>query len=405
MKSQTIGRTIERIEIIRASLRWTNQLDKQGINKILSQLNQLRNDLLVLSRKQRYEKQNITIEKSSDQATVAERRYALFDNDFYFTGVIGDNPELLTVLETLAKAAKTNFPVIIEGESGTGKELLAKVVHANSSRVDKPYISVNCGAIPSALLESELFGHVKGAFTGAETARKGKFEHADGGTLFLDELGELSLENQVKLLRALQTGEIQRVGSDSNIMVDVRIVAATNKKLYKMVLSGQFREDLYYRLGVITVTVPPLRKRSDEIPMLIDYFVQEAADKMGRQPVRLSPRLLKFLRHYEYRGNIRELKNIIYRVSCLADTVGGIRHLPDILRPEEIINKNQENNPSQTLEQVKSLAKDAAEERFLRENLTNFKGQVTKLAKKLNMNRSYLQTLMKKHGLKSRDFK
>ncbi len=406
MSVNTIGKAIERVEIIRSALRWSSQLDKVGIQKIMMQVNQLRNELFVLSRTGGHGKKAIAKADSPQQAiTASERRQALLDNDFAFTGIFGENPQLLTVLETVNKAARTDFPVLIEGESGTGKELIAKVVHANSSRSEEAFVSVNCGAIPSPLLESELFGHVKGAFTGADTTRKGKFELAHNGTLFLDEFGELSLDNQVKLLRALQTGEIQRVGADSNIMVDVRIVAATNKKLYEMTLSGEFREDLYYRLGVVTVTIPPLRERPDEIPLLIDYFIQEAADRMGRKPVHLSPRLVTFLEQHTFRGNIRELQNLIYRVSCLAEGVGGLHHLPDTIKPQIVSKELAGTISSKSLEQVRSIAKDTAEEQFLREHLTRVQGKVSQLAKELGLNRSYLQTIMKKHGLKSGDFK
>lgn len=407
MSTNVIGKALERIEIMRSSLRWASALDKTGISKILLQVNQLRTELLLLSRQGAYaNKGRLQVDEHKVPATVSERRQALLDKNISFQGVFGENPELLAVLEILIKAAPTNYPVLIEGESGTGKELMAKVVHANSSRNEKPYVSVNCGAIPAPLLESELFGHVKGAFTNAESTRKGKFELAHGGTLFLDELGELSLENQVKLLRALQTGEIQRVGSDENIFVDVRLVAATNKKLYQLAVDGQFREDLYYRLGVITVTIPPLRERRDEIPLLIDFFSKEATEQIGGEPVSLSPKLVSFLELYDYRGNIRELQNIIYRVFCLADRVAGLQHLPDTIRPKTADSASDSvKKGALSLEQVRSLARDTAEEQFLRQQLTAVQGRVTTLADKLDMNRSYLQTLMKKHGLKARDFK
>ena len=405
MSGNSLGKALERIEIIRSSLRWIPRLDKPGIQKTLHQLSQLRNDLLILSRQEQINK-SAAREKTEnkEQSSVSERKRALEENDFSFTGVFGENPELLTVLEILNKAAASDFPVLIEGESGTGKELMAKVVHSNSNRSLKPFVSVNCGAIPAPLIESELFGHAKGAFTGADSARAGKFELADNGVLFLDELGELSLENQVKLLRALQTGEIQRVGSDRNIQVDVRIVAATNKKLYQMTLEGTFREDLYYRLGVVTVTIPPLRDRSDEIPLLIDYFLQEASDKIGKPPIRLSPQLLSFLKQHKYRGNIRELQNIIYRITCLAEGVAGLGDLPDIIRPTGLHHKKAHNQPV-SLDEVRNLARNAAEEQFLKSHLKRTQGRVTVLAKELEMNRSYLQNLMKKHGLSASDFK
>lgn len=408
MSSLSLGKALERVELIRSSLRWAAKLDKTGIQKILHQLNQLRNDLLALSRQEKLRKGTTRTDQPESERTPSQRRQALQQSDFVFTGIFGENPDLLTVLETLYKAAASDFPVLIEGESGTGKELMARVVHSNSNRVDQPFVSVNCGAIPASLIESELFGHVKGAFTGADTSRVGRFEQADGGVLFLDELGELSLDNQVKLLRALQTGEIQRVGSDQLIRVDARVVAATNKQLFQMTRAGSFREDLYYRLSVITVTIPPLRERSDEIPLLVDYFLKEAAERLQRPPVELSPPLLKFLKGYAFPGNIRELQNIVYRLSCLAESVAGLHHLPDTIRPESRNPRTaapSRNRAHPTLEEVKRLARDAAEEQFLHFHLQRSGGRVTELATELGLNRSYLQTLMKKHGLRSGDFK
>lgn len=405
MTTVSLGKALERIELLRSSLRWAAHLDKTNIQTLLHQLNQVRNDLLMLSRQEIMSKTGRQEPNETKKRSPSQRRQALEDLDFSFPGVFGENPDLLTVLETLNKAAVFDFPVLIEGESGTGKELMAKVVHVNSKRADKPFISVNCGAIPASLIESELFGHSKGAFTGAESSRIGKFEQADGGVLFLDEIGELTLDNQVKLLRVLQTGEIQRVGSDSQVRVDARIVAATNKKLYQMMIEGSFREDLYYRLGVVTVTIPPLRDRTDEIPLLVDYFLKEAADRMNRTPVRLSPMLHKFLQHHTYRGNIRELQNIIYRVSCLADEVAGLMHLPDTLRPAVPTGKGGTDASFQSLEEVRSLSRDTAEERYLRLHLQRTGGQVSRLAQELGLNRSYLQNLLRKHGLRARDFK
>ena len=404
LNQDSIGALLERVEILRSSLRLRNNLDRFGVQKIQRQVSQFRSDLLLLSRQVRYQEQQKS-QGTSPVQTLQERRKALLERDFTFEGIFGDNPKLLTVLETLEKAARTDLPVVVEGESGTGKELLAKVVHANSERETHPYVSVNCGAIPAALLESELFGHVKGAFTGAVHHRMGKFEQANGGTLFLDEIGELTLENQVKLLRVLQSGDIQRVGSDDAIRVDTRIVAATNRNLYQMTLDGAFREDLYYRLSVISVHVPPLRERVDEIPLLIDYFRNEASARLGLTPVQLSPPLLRFLQTYSYRGNIRELQNIIYRISSLATGIAGLKDLPDMLRPITEKSVDGGGTSPQTLEDMRLLAKDAAEEQFLQRHLAEHQGKVTTMAKALDMNRSYLQTLMKKHGMKAGDFK
>jgi transcriptional regulator with PAS, ATPase and Fis domain len=405
--SRSYTRLSERIEIIRSSLRWTQRLDRAGIDKILRQVNRLRDDVRLFAGPALYKK-TAAAKKIKKPTTAALRRQALLDRSFQFKGVFGENRKLLETLETVEKAAHTDLPILIEGESGTGKELLAEVVHTNSERSEGNYISVNCGAITPTLLEAELFGHVKGAFTGANRDRQGKFEAAADGTIFLDEIGELSTENQVKLLRVLQNGEIQRVGSDKVITVDTRVAAATNRNLFEMIQDGSFREDLYYRLSVISVTLPPLRERTDEIPLLIDFISKNAAEKMKRQPVKLTPRLRRFLLNYSYRGNVRELQNIIDRLSCLADETADIEHLPEQIRPIRKIKTdaaaNQKAEPF-GLNDVKKAAGEAAEKEFLEEQLIITKGNVTELAKRLGKNRSYLQTLLKKRGIRAKAFK
>ena len=402
------GGLIEKLEILRSTLRWASTLDRPQIQKLLGQCNTLRDEVMQLSRKERF----VTATASgtgSRRHSTAHRRKALLDRSFVFEGVFGESPKLLDALEIAEKAAPTDLPVLIDGESGTGKELMAKVIHANGSRPDKPYISVNCGAIPDNLLESELFGHKRGAFTGASSDRSGKFEAADTGTIFLDEIGELPLSGQVKLLRVLQSNEIQRVGSDSVIEVDTRIVAATNKNLQKMCSEGTFREDLYYRLGVIQVTLPPLRERKDEIPLLIEYFGDEAAEKLQRRPVKLSRRLRTYLLNYAYPGNIRELRNIIFRITCLASDTADFEHLPESIRPDVPESRQEGNGEGEqqqlSLADAKKAASDAAERQFLERGLQELGGRVSELARKLDMNRSHLQTLLKKHGLSSKNYR
>jgi transcriptional regulator with GAF, ATPase, and Fis domain len=324
---------LEKIEILRSTLRRSSMLDRLEIEKLLRQSNALRDEVLHLSHRERFV-QAVAREPIAPSTELTEsRRAALLQRSFVFEGTFGDNPKLLDALEIAEKAAPTDLPVLIDGESGTGKELMAKVIHANGSRSDKPYISVNCGAIPDSLLESELFGHKKGAFTGAANDRKGKFESAHKGTIFLDEIGELPLPGQVKLLRVLQSHEIQRVGSDEATLVDARIVAATNKNLRQLIGQNLFREDLFYRLSVIHLTLPPLRERSDEIPLLLAYYGDEAAEALKRRPVGMTPALREFLLHYAYPGNIRELRNLMYRVSCLATETADLVHLPEDIRP------------------------------------------------------------------------
>jgi transcriptional regulator with GAF, ATPase, and Fis domain len=400
------GGLIEKIEILRSTLRWASTLDRPQIQKLLLQCNALREEVMQLSRKERF----VTASgMSARRHTTAQRRKGLLERSFVFEGVFGESPKLLDALEIAEKAAPTDLPVLIDGESGTGKELMAKVIHANGSRAGKPYISVNCGAIPDNLIESELFGHKRGAFTGAASDRSGKFEAANTGTIFLDEIGELPLPGQVKLLRVLQSNEIQRVGSDSAIDVDARIVAATNKNLLKMCREGTFREDLYYRLGVIQVTLPPLRERKDEIPLLIEYFGDEAAEKLRRRPVKLSRRLRTFLLDYAYPGNIRELRNVIFRISCLASDTADFEHLPESIRPDVPESRSDGDGQQQpqelSLADAKKAASDAAERQFLEQGLQARGGKVSELARQLDMNRSHLQTLLKKHGLRSKDYR
>ena len=409
------GGLIEKIEVLRSTLRLTSRLERPEIQKLLKQCNALRDEVMLLSRKERFTQaaaaqqpavMDSTSKKSSAKVSAAQRRQALIDRSFVFEGVFGESPKLLETLEIAEKAAPTDLPVLIDGESGTGKELLAKVIHANGSRADKSLISVNCGAIPENLLESELFGHKKGAFTGATNDRKGKFESAHKGTIFLDEVGELPLLGQVKLLRVLQSNEVQRVGSDETIEVDTRIVAATNRNLLEMVQGGRFREDLYYRLSIIHLTLPALRERRDEIHLLIDFFCDEAAEKLQRSPLRFSSRLRTFLLNYDYPGNIRELRNLIFRMSCLADDVADLEHLPETIRP--VVSGLKLTDQSQaklTLVEAKKAASDQAEKFFLEHALQEVEGKVSELANKTGMNRSHLQTLLKKHGIRSKDFK
>ena len=404
---------IEKIEILRSTLRWSSRLERAEIEKLLRQASVLRDEVMQLSHTERFVQAAAgDVEPMRDKPVApGDRRQALLARSFIFEGTFGDNPKLLEALEIAEKAAPTDLPVLIDGESGTGKELMAKVIHANGSRGDRPYISVNCGAIPDNLLESELFGHKRGAFTGAASDRKGKFESAHTGTIFLDEIGELPLAGQVKLLRVLESHEIQRVGSDEVTAVDTRIVAATNRNLRKLSEEGRFREDLFYRLSVIHVSLPPLRERRDEIPLLIAYFSDEAAEMLKRTPVKLTPRLRDFLIHYPYPGNIRELRNMLYRISCLAGEVASIEHLPVDLRPASLnvspfgTGTAAGMTSVSSLSEAKRAASDEAEKAFLQRGLQEVGGTVAELARRVDMNRSHLQMLLKKHGLHSKDFR
>ena len=244
-------------------------------------------------------------------------------------GLIALSPAMHGVLDLVERVAPTNATVLIQGESGTGKEVIAKALHHASARAARPFVAVNCGAVPEALLESELFGHVRGAFTGAVATKPGLFEEASDGTLFLDEIGEMPATLQVKLLRALQSGEIRRVGATQALTTDVRVLAATNRDLAGLIQQGQFREDLFYRLNVITVTLPPLRDRRDDIPALAEHFLTRAAANLDRER-RLSSDALECLLRYPWPGNVRELENAMQRTAILsrAETIG-----PDDLPP------------------------------------------------------------------------
>jgi transcriptional regulator with PAS, ATPase and Fis domain len=247
--------------------------------------------------------------------------------------VIGESRELLEVYEVVDRVADTTCTVLITGESGTGKELVARAVHQTSDRANGPFVAINCGAIPEALLESELFGHARGAFTGAHASKTGRLGLADKGTLFLDEVGELPLSLQVKLLRVLQAHEYSPVGDTRTLRADVRIVAATNIDLEKAVQAGTFRQDLYYRLNVIHLQVPPLRRRTSDIPLLVEYFMKQAVEKTGRKAKPLSPAASQILATYEWPGNVRELENTIERAMllCTSDRIEP-RDLPVRIR-------------------------------------------------------------------------
>jgi DNA-binding NtrC family response regulator len=247
--------------------------------------------------------------------------------------IVGHSPGIIAAVKTLARVARTDATVLLEGESGTGKELAAHTLHHYSNRGARRLVVVNCGALPETLLESELFGHVKGAFTGASSSRPGLFREADGGTLFLDEIGDLSLHLQTRLLRALQEREVVPVGAETPIKVDVRVVAATHRDLSTMVKDGDFREDLFYRLDVVTVQLPPLRERKQDIPLLVDHFLRTLGRRHRRGPVAVDPDAQARLLAYDWPGNVRQLQNVLERALVLAEQdVIGPEHLPEEIR-------------------------------------------------------------------------
>lgn len=258
------------------------------------------------------------IKAHKDLSSASQVYKPLLNSDDYSEGMVGRSEAMQEVYKVIGQVAASEATVLITGESGTGKELVARGICRHSLRAQKPFIAVNCAAIPDNLIESELFGHEKGAFTGATSQRIGKFEHADGGTIFLDEVGDMALPTQTKILRVLQEGEIQRVGGSETIKVNVRLITATNKNLEEMVKEKTFREDLYYRLNVVRIKLPPLRERMEDIPELVDYHLQRLV-KNGKSNVKqVSPEAMQILTNFQWPGNIRELENVIYRSAVVA---------------------------------------------------------------------------------------
>ncbi len=327
------------------------------------------------------------------------------------TGAIGRSKVFEELMMQVAKIAPTDFTVMIYGESGSGKEVIARAVHNGSHRADGPFVAVDISALTPTLVESELFGHVKGAFTGADHSRPGYFLMANGGTLFLDEISNISFEMQGKLLRVLESRRVRPVGSEEEHEIDVRIIAATNKDLKQMVDAGEFREDLYYRLNVIPLLVPPLRERSDDIPILAMHFLKQAAAETGKHIEGFSTEAMAKLVSFDWPGNIRQLKNIIDRIVATADgPVIGIEHLP-----EEICSSNsphadmQLTNIPQTAEELKQMKRQIKEQvfaeiekQFLIDALNRSGWNVTRAAKLVGMQRPNFHALMRKYGIRIR---
>jgi two-component system response regulator PilR (NtrC family) len=317
-----------------------------------------------------------------------------------FESFVGKSRRMLEVFETIRKTADSGSTVMITGESGTGKELVARAVHQESSRRSAPFISVNCGAIPETLMESELFGHVKGAFTGAVHSTDGLFLAADGGTLFLDEITEISHAVQVKLLRAIQEREIRRVGDTRDVKVDVRLIAASNRDLGKAVTDGVLREDLYYRLNVIPIHLPPLRERTEDIPILVAHFIARIANDVGKIVAGISPEALAVLERYHWPGNIRELENVIERAIVLGS---GEQIVPQALPPHLARPAEREfpvDIPAGGMDLEGLLA--AVESRYIRLALDRAGGLQVRAAELLQLSFRQFRYKIQKHGLKGR---
>lgn len=316
-------------------------------------------------------------------------------NTFQFENLISHSRRMRGVIETAAQVARRDSTVLLTGESGTGKELLAKAIHHNSLRGTKPFITINCGALPESLAESELFGHGKGSFTGATSDRAGKFEAANEGTVFLDEIGELSLPLQVKLLRVIQEREIDKIGHPHPIKVNVRILGATNRNLKNLVEDGMFREDLYYRLSVVTIELPPLRERRDDIPVLIEYFLRQFAVRYGIADLSVSGDAMRLLAQYPWPGNIRELQNVIERLAVLArDKEIDVGNLP-----EEIRNADSRVTSIGLRLPEEGIDLEEIEKEILLQALEKQRWNQTHAAKYLNISRKTLIYRMEKFSL------
>jgi len=327
-----------------------------------------------------------------------------------FENIIGSSGSLMHVLDLAARVAPTDATVLIQGETGTGKELVAKAIHFLSPRRERPFVVISCGAIPRELLESELFGYVKGAFTGALTHKKGKAEMADGGTLLLDEIGEMPLELQVRVMRLIQEREIEKVGSQSSTKIDVRIIAATHRDLQAMVNAGAFREDLYYRLLVVPIKLPPLRDRGNDIPELVEFFFEKLKLKHGRGDLKLRTYLLPYFSNYHWAGNVRQLENAIERLVLLSVGPEIVREdLPDFLQGGPVTaDALQADSPPQDQDLTlpdQDLTLNGVEKRLIMQALEKVGGNQTQAARFLGISRRTLAYRLEKYGFRTRALK
>ncbi|HUG42783.1 MAG TPA: sigma-54 dependent transcriptional regulator [Acidobacteriota bacterium] len=341
------------------------------------------------------EKVLLVLEHALRQKKLEEENRRLRDFVRQETAMIGSSVPMQALRQQIEYAAPTEGRVLIYGENGTGKELVARQLHLRSSRQDRPFVEVNCAAIPEDLIESELFGNVKGAFTGATEARKGKFEQGDQGTLFLDEVGDMSLKTQAKLLRVLEEQRFHPVGSSEPVSVDVRVIAATNKDLDAEIEAGRFREDLFFRLNVIPFEVPPLRHRKEDIPDLVEYFLNYYCERNGKKPKKLAPAALEKMNSYRWPGNVRELRNIVERLVIMVPEARiGVRHLPmSMLRG---VSANDGAEP------LWRKARQAFERDFILKHLLENDGNVSRTARAIGMERTHLHRKLKVLGIQLR---
>jgi two-component system response regulator PilR (NtrC family) len=332
-----------------------------------------------------------------------ENRYLRkqLESQHRFDNIIGKSTGMMGVFDTIRKIADSPSTVMVTGESGTGKELVARAIHFNGQRRHKPFISVNCGAIPEALMESELFGHVKGAFTGATANKVGLFSAADGGTLFLDEITEIPALLQVKLLRAIQEREVRRVGETRETKVDVRLIAASNRELERAVSEGALREDLFYRLNVIPINLPPLRERREDIPLLVAHFLQKFGQQLGKEVRGVAPEAMVVLERYHWPGNIRELENVLERAIVLGGSeVVGAEALPESVRRERPLRGLEIELPEEGMDLEATL--DTLERRYLQRAMERTSNVQTKAAELLGMTFRQFRYKLQKHNMARR---
>ena len=347
-----------------------------------------------------FDKLRLTIDRAMEHTRLKEENRLLREtlgHQFDTQNIIGNSPKMITLLETVAQVAPSEATVLISGESGTGKELIAGAIHFNSLRKKGPFVKINCAAITETLLESELFGHEKGAFTGADRRKEGRFSQAHGGTLLLDEVGEMSLMMQVKLLRALQEREFNRVGGESTIQVDVRVIAATNKNLKDQINEGAFREDLYYRLNVVELEVPPLSDRKEDIPLLTQHFLELFAAKNRKEIKGFTPRAMDNLIHYDWPGNVRELMNAVERGVVLSRS--SYLDVPDFpFMKDSMLQNDQDSTTPAKLSMDGDVPLEKIEKTAILKTLEAANGNKSEAARRLGITRKTLHKKLKAYG-------
>lgn len=341
----------------------------------------------------------ITVRNAVQQSDLLQKNKQLKEKVERKYEIIGQSEAIKNITETIKKVAPTNSRVLITGENGTGKELVARAIYRLSNRANKPFVEVNCAAIPNELIESELFGHEKGAFTGATSLRIGKFEQANGGTLFLDEIGDMSLNAQAKVLRSIEEGAIERVGGKNKIPVDVRIIAATNKNLMKEISEGTFREDLFHRLSVIVINVPPLRERREDIPLLIEYFTKIVCEENKFPEKKFNEDAIEYLKILEWKGNVRELRNFVERIIIMNPK--SIYSLEDV-KQQLFPYFKTESEIDFTNDSFQDF-KDQMEKIFITKKLKQYNWNISKTAEAIGIQRSHLYNKIKKYGIEKED--